>query len=300
MGRPLILFGAGASHGSDTCGTPPVMRGLSDELCRRQPKEWGALPDALASDFRNNFEAAMRDLLQHDANRADVLQRAMASYFFHFQPHPTNLYVNLADRIRKARWDGVLATLNYERLLELSVRTVGLNVVVGGPKPDFVELCLPHGCCHLFTQVRVVGNIKSGVDILYDSPGIRAIEDPVEHARELRENNVPPVMSYIEPDKRNKSGVSFIKSQRTCFGALATSASLIAIIGLSASARPRDAHIWEPLARTPARIIYCGGPCGAKEYTSWASESRAGRQDLVLEGYFREEFDAICRQVGLS
>jgi hypothetical protein len=243
----------------------------------------------------------MRDLLQADAARADVLQRAMASYFFRFQPGPTNLYVNLAGCIRNGGWDGALVTLNYERLLELALLSAAIEVHAPGVanrRSGGMEVCLPHGCCHLFGQVKVGGNINIGGGIVFDSSEIHAVDDPAQHAQRIQSDRLPPVMSYIVPDKQNRTGVSFIKGQRKRFEALASSASSIVVIGLSI--RPRDVHIWAPLARTPARIIYCGGPRGAKEYRSWSKESRAGRQDVVLEGYFRDEFDTICREVGLS
>ena len=299
MGRGIILFGAGASCGSDTCDTPPLMGGLFDELCRYDPANWGAVPDAQALDFRNDFEAAMWRLLQADAPGADVLQRAMASYFFQFRPRPRSLYANLAGRIRNGGWDGALVTLNYERLLELAVRSAGTNLVVNPPQiaSGEVELCLPHGCCHLFGQMQVVGNISIGGGIAFDSPGIRAVDDPGGYGQRIQSDRLPPVMSYIEPDKRNRTGVSFIKGQRKRFEALTSSASLIAIIGVSV--RPRDAHIWDPLAQTPAKMIYCGGRCGAKEYTNWSKECRADRGDIVLQGCFQDEFETICREVGL-
>ncbi len=78
---------------------------------------------------------------------------------------------------------------------------------------------------------------------------------------------------------------------------LAQAATTIAVVGVWP--RPHDAHIWEPLASTPARIIYCGGPCGAQEYKDWAKRYRSGRKDTVLQGYFLAEFDTICKAVGL-
>ena len=82
------------------------------------------------------------------------LQRAMAAFFFNFTPNPTNLYIKLSERIRHNKWKGTLATLNYERLLEMSLILIGLQAVVGRkPKQeDEIEICLPHGCCHLFCE----------------------------------------------------------------------------------------------------------------------------------------------------
>ncbi|KPJ55450.1 MAG: hypothetical protein AMS16_04255 [Planctomycetes bacterium DG_58] len=226
----------------------------------------------------------------------------MAGYFFHFRPRPTNLYAKLAGRIRETQWDGALVTLNYERLLELALRNAGINLVVNPPRPNAaeLELCLPHGCCHLFGHLRAIGNLNFGGNIVFDdAPGSvpRVIENAEKHACELKENKLPPIMCYIEPDKRNRTGVSFISGQRKRFECLAHSASVVGIIGVNV--RSRDAHIWGPLADTPARIVYCARASGARHYSVWAEEHRPNRGDTLLLGDFEDEFDTICDAVGL-
>ena len=55
----LILFGAGASYGSDTTGTPPLGDQLFEALRASNPDGWGALPSGMAHQFRDDFEAGM-------------------------------------------------------------------------------------------------------------------------------------------------------------------------------------------------------------------------------------------------
>ena len=337
----LILFGAGASFGSDDpIRTPPMGGNLFDALCRFNPGGWGAVPDDFAIQFRAEFERGMRAFADARPTDVDVLQRAMAAYFFQFHPGCSSLYIRLAQRIRPCNWNGALTSLNYERLLELAVREAGLNVVVrqapgsGGG----VELCLPHGCCHLFCQIRTKsvtqasgtpevtvaaqrpaiikpekradgtevaitlrlargGPIAFAPEVQVDSEEIHSIEDPDQHAKELRESTIPPVMCYFKPDKDTRAGVSLIKRQRTRFAELVWDASTVGIIGVKV--RPHDGHIWDPLRGTSARIIYCAGNKAGEEFRCWSGA--AGRHsDEVLPSYWAEAFDDLCWRVGLA
>jgi len=230
----------------------------------------------------------------------DCLQRAMASYFFQFPLRRGSLYLKLADRIRACEWNGALASINYERLLELSLRNAGLNVVVGGaPEADGgIELCLPHGCCHLFGQVRTTDNIILDSRIRLDSPGIRVIEDPDQHTEELRNSTVPPVMCYFQPDKDTRAGVSFIKAQRQRFKELVAKAEVIGVVGVKVHCR--DTHIWDPLRATGARIIYCckKGTKDDNEFRLWSAEA-SRKDDEVLPTCWKKDFDALCSAVGI-
>lgn len=145
----ILLFGAGASYGSDTRGTPPLGVGLFAELQRFNPDGWGRISGDLAARFKLNFEDSIKLISSH---ALPPLQRAMAAYFFEFHPQPSNLYIELSRRIQRSGWSGTVCSLNYDRLLELSLLQTGIQPFVGDPPPGGggVELCIPHGCCHIF------------------------------------------------------------------------------------------------------------------------------------------------------
>jgi len=343
MGGSLILFGAGASFGSDTGATPPIGPCLYNALAAYSPSTWGNILPKEAASLRADFEKGMREFADAHANDGyvDTLQRAMAAYFFSFDPQTTSLYLKLGKRMLDTAWSGAVASLNYERLLECSLRKVGLNVTVGACCADAIELCLPHGCCHLFGKIRTPvptpklpepggpitgagthpsvrvisqgpiiietkkradgtepttnlvgsGPIDFGHDVRLDSDTIRIIEDPDEHAEELRNSRVPPVMCYFQPDKDTRAGVSFIKAQRERFKKLVGAASTVAIIGVKV--REHDAHIWDPLRDTSARIIYCSGKAAGNEFRCWGrATNRKG--DEVLPVFWADGFEAIC------
>jgi len=158
MSRSLMLFGAGASFGSDAGETPPLGPYLYTALAGFSPETWGRVRPEEASCFRDDFEKGMRAFAKAHPNDGlvDQLHCAMGGFFFRFRPSPTNLYRRLAERIRACNWEGTLASLNYERLLELSLSNAGVAPVLSGTANSRggMELCLPHGCCNLFCNIR--------------------------------------------------------------------------------------------------------------------------------------------------
>lgn len=298
----LILFGAGASYGSDDVGTPPLCGGLFEGLRRFDPLRWGRLPGSLAMLFASDFEAGMQELARSDPHRMPPLQRAMAAYFFGFQPRSSNLYKALARTIRRVGFNGALATLNYERLLELSLSSECVRPIVGGPPQQGfdVELCFPHGCCHFFNdsvQFDSRGVTFNG-GAVSTSGRIIVLGDPRQFAQRIEGDELPPVMSYFEPQKRTSSGKNFVDGQRARFAELASAASTIVLIGVGI--RESDSHIWEPLAKTTARIVYCAGRAAATVFRAWAERLRPQKTDLAVEGCFRESFTQLCGEVGLA
>ena len=184
--RPaLLLMGAGASFGSDTQGTPPLGARLFSELQRSNPDGWGQLPRDIAAGFERDFEAGMQALSGARPHDMAPLQRAMAAYFFEFRPTGSSLYLQLAGRMRDRGWQGAICSLNYERLLELSLGAAGWQPTVGGPPeaPNQIELCLPHGCCHLFintVKMAASGGSFSGTQVFFDGPpAVIANPEPV-------------------------------------------------------------------------------------------------------------------------
>ena len=301
MPKHLIIFGAGASYGSDTIETPPLGEKLFDKLALFNPKGWGSIQPEQAQLFRKDFEAGMKDFLNKHPHAMAPLQRAMAVYFFNFKPRASNLYVKLAQKIKDKNWDGALATFNYERLLELSLLSQGTQPIVGqtAKTASPFELCLPHGCCHLFCE-SVQGNAR-GISF----PGtristrgqIKLIGDPQQFLDRIQNDAFPPVMSYFEPTKRTTSGINFIDAQRQRFSELVATSSVIGIVGLRV--RPHDEHIWTPLTQTPAKIVYCSGHNAATEFKTWASKARASQSDIILPNYFASGFEKLCSNLGL-
>ena len=301
MLRDLIIFGAGASFGSDIAVTPPLGYKLFDDLVIFNPEGWGKIDTNLAGIFRKDFEIGMKELSQSNLHALPPLQRAMALYFFRFIPSKSNLYIRLAERIKKKNWQGAIATFNYERLLELSLLSEGFRPVAGreSTSSNEIEICFPHGCCHLFcTSVRgtAQGISFSGTNVSTNGP-IEVISDSLAFRDRIINDAFPPVMSYFIPSKITTSGASFIKNHRTRFSELVSQSSIIAVVGLCV--RPHDVHIWEPLSETSAKIIYCSGKQGGAEFKIWAEENRKDKENIIIPYYFFDGFEKLCFAIEL-
>ncbi len=295
----LAVFGAGASFGSDISDVPPLGNKLFDALTAFAPTTWGKLPEKYRKLFQNDFEQGMQTLSSEQNTWLPPLQRAMAAYFFNFLPQKSSLYFRIANLIKKSGWNlrGSLVTINYERMLPICLTANNLQPALGVEQiqGNQIEFCLPHGTCNLFCAgMQALGNIAfTGVS--FDGGGVECIIDPIEFRQRLARDAIPPIMSYFEPQKSNSSGRSFIVKQRKRYQELVVSSLKIAIIGLKV--RSFDAHIWSPLAQTNAEIIYCSGKQAGAEFLEWSKQNRDGKSNKILEGYFADCFDDICREL---
>lgn len=304
--KNLIIFGAGASFGAGSASfgwdtsnpsekVPALGNALFFDLQRFNPEGWGKLSEEFAHEFKADFEKGIKKLSEESSHFLAPLQRAMAAYFFNFRARTNNLYIRLANKIKAASWDGAIVTLNYERLLEQSLCHVEMRPICGSipEKPEDIELCFPHGCCHIFCD-SVQGSSKGvSFGIGVSTAGkISIIANPQDFFARIQKDAFPPVMSYFEPLKRTATGTNFIESQQSRFQALVDGAENIAIIGIQV--RPHDKHIWNPLSKTNAKIIYCSGQAGGEVFDDWTTKERNKKNDIILYKYFADAFDEIC------
>jgi hypothetical protein len=297
----LMLLGAGASFGSPNYLVPPMGAGLFKELQLFNPPGWGALPASIARHFEADFEQGMREMASLRSHYMPILQREMAAYFFNFVPTNDSLYLRLAERVKRSGWKGTITTLNYVRLLEIALLQVGIQPVIDSQASiGQIEVCMPHGCCHLFcegVQAAATGVSFSGVGVTFDGQVV-ALSNYAQFQTRIKGNSVPPVMSYFEPDKTTSSGISFIRRQRDRWAALVKEARTIVVVG--ARVRPSDKHLWSEIARSNAQVVFCAGQSAGEEFRLWAEAERYGKKNEVLSGYFAEKFDEICESVGLD
>jgi len=300
--KPLVLFGAGASFGSESANMPPLGTDLFTALQAADPGSWGLISGAQADAFRKDFEDGMRQLTETNPRSLIQLQCSMAAYFFTHSPSDSSLYRRFARLIRECRWAGAVASLNYDRLIHVALQREGISLCVGAlPSPlvGGTEVVWPHGCCNVFCDgVRAPAgtNIFNGLEIETDGP-IRVVEDPEEHRLRIRTDAFPPVMSCFLPDKRTISGVSFIAGQRERWATLVRQAPVICVVGVRV--RPHDRHIWDPLALTDGKVVYCSRG-GREEYEKWRIGNARRNGDVVLEKTFDEAFEELCESLGLT
>ena len=152
MSKKLIVFGAGASFGSEKNNMPPLGNFLFNKLTTAFPDSWGLIDPKIATVFQNNFEEGMEKLANKCYNALTKIQIDMAKFFVKFEPTNENLYVKLAKKIYENKWNGSIATLNYDRLLQTSIPALGLRLKLDhGIFPE-IQVCYPHGCCTFFCK----------------------------------------------------------------------------------------------------------------------------------------------------
>jgi hypothetical protein len=93
----------------------------------------GTWDEELRQYFERDFETGMKKYIETQEVEIPTLLREMSKYFIQFTPGPTNLYrrlvTSLAQRQKKLgehlRQRIVLATLNYDLLLERAIHDAG-------------------------------------------------------------------------------------------------------------------------------------------------------------------------------
>jgi hypothetical protein len=294
----LIIFGAGASYGSDTCNIPPLGANLFNAL-----NTWGSLPYEYKVALQNDFEQGIQKISQERSVLLAPLQRSMALFFFNFGIRTNNLYNVIAERIKKTGWNlrGSLVTLNYEKMLPMALNHNNLRPVLlplnNQMQTNEIEICLPHGICNLFVSgVRATRGVTFTAGVMFDGPP-ECVDNQYQFQYRVINDVIPPIMSYFEPQKSNCSGGNFIGSMRRRYQELVLHADKIAIIGLKV--RSFDIHIWEPLSKTNAELIYYSGKQGIKEFSDWCGRERVGKANKNVEGYFSQCFDSLCTEIGI-
>ncbi len=299
----LFIFGAGASYGSDENKSllPPLAKDLFAHLSN---KYWDIANNKkamlLKSLFEEDFEKGFLGLGKADPTFLSKFQRLMADFFFQYGNSipitQNNLYFKLAKEVKERSSNIALATLNYERLLEISFRQfMPITINETMKKSEQIELCYPHGCCNLVVKgISATNGVLFTKGVVFNG-SVEIIENSGIHRNYIVNEAIPPVMCYFEPSKFTASGANFIQAQRNKLDQLITEAKKIAIIGIKV--REHDAHIWEPLMATNATIIYCGGREAAREYNIWRKGKTERNRDIVLSGYWNDEFDTINREM---
>lgn len=301
--KNLILFGAGASYGSDQdkSAVPALASNLHQVLVNKYNDLKNDTVATLAPVFEKDFEQGILELYKKAPHFLSVYQRCMAHYFFQYGSSipikKNNLYFRLANHIKSRANNIALASLNYERMLEISFLVAGINLFCNKSQiQNSLELCLPHGCCNIFCDS--IRASSSGISFsamnISTSGQVSSLSDPDKFENRIRNDAFPPVMSYFEPSKMTTSGANFITSQRARLQELILKAEKILIIGIRV--RKHDTHIWSPLQASSAQIIYCSGPESVEEFKIW-QENGSRKNDIIRKGYFDQEFEYLLSQM---
>ncbi len=295
-----FLFGAGASYGSGPCHpyAPPLGKDLFHALAKRGVA--GTVGADLAATFVADFEAGMDRFWNERNTDTTALLRDMAKYFAPFEPREGNLYLELI-RVMGRNRRYVMATTNYDLLIEISASMLGLHTAyVGLPSPpQNVSVLKIHGSCNFLPDIRP--NQFSGISFDLSGSGGAILEAGVRIATSAQEiigfceaaDSIAPAIAMYSPSKRVLFCREFVESQKQAWRESMSKASRVYLIGMRV--HEVDTHIWGEIAKAKVPVYYVGRE--PDEFNAWAKSVKL-RTGRVLATSFADALPLIAEEHG--
>jgi hypothetical protein len=298
-GLDVFLLGAGASHGSLDCtpASPPLGTDLYDRLIER-PTFRKLLPPSFVPDPRS-FEATLSKLWDEHIDRMIPVLCEVALYFAEFRPGSGNLYVELGRRIRNRASQTVLASLNAEMLLEMSLFGSGVPFHYEGTLPARGAMILkPHGSANFLPTLAGTSVSDGSLRRATERSGlgccnaIQIVNDPGQIQGYIRTTGLAPMVAAYMPNKPIPFCDAVIRDFWATWQRVASTARTLTIIGVDLDGAGR--HIWDPLLALRGSITYVGvDPDARDKLTQRApSSSRIAIAGPTFDGYLRSTPDA--------
>lgn len=291
----LILFGAGASYGCDSCSphNPPLTRNLLDELRTIEGSSWSRLPTSIESAFdystEGGFEKGMDSVIDQGYTHSD-LQKDLALFLARFgiADRNHNTYVRLVRALR-GRLESrkvILSTLNYDCLLDQAVADEFHRIAYRkyGIGPLIIK---PHGSCNfLLNTIFSAKDFKHAGIGKFDMPVRTADPYPKSLIEEIQKSLWPPAMRLMTSEKHALHGTTWLNEIRDEWRQIADSAEII--IGIGVRPNSNDAPIWGSLARPEKKVFLVSRDPEARK---WCNENGINKHFLNL--HFSEAFVEI-------
>jgi hypothetical protein len=291
----VILLGAGASFGSEpTIPTPPLGPGLFAAL-----HELGGaaaeVPSHIEIVFRRDFEEGMA--LYYDYTNRNTLrfQRELAAYLAAFQPTGDSRYCRLLRAIGRHRTTYV--SLNYDLLLEQAAATLSLNTVYGlGRAGGTLNLLKIHGSSNFWPAIPL-GVLRGFTSAGNGEGDVEAPVKPLDRTatleRSKKDDSLAPAIAIYAKGKPVRVSQSYVQAQQSMWRYVVSRSRRVFVVGVKLNAA--DAHIWEPLAASPAHLTFVGYTAADLEaFRAWTEES-GRRSVLCVPGDFRQSIPMIQR-----
>jgi hypothetical protein len=268
-GLDVFLLGAGASHGSADCEpeAPPLGATLFDRLLER-----ATFRKLIPSTFvaaQGDFEATLSKLWDVHPDRMIPVLNEVAIFFSEFRPGAANLYVELGRRIRQRASQTVIATLNTEMLLEMSLFGSGVPCHYEGTLPARGATILkPHGSVNFLptlagTNVADAPPESKRLVLLEHCNAIQVASDPSEVHRYIQTMGLPPMVAAFVPNKPIPFCAAVIRDLWAAWQRALIGARRLTIIGVGLDSRAP--HIWDPLLALRCAIEYVGSDPDAEK-----------------------------------
>ncbi len=262
-GLDVFLLGAGASHESGDCQphVPPLGIDLYASLWERDSFRT-LIPDGLAAEERCLATTLSKLWDQHPDRVVPVLNQ-IALYFAEFRPGAANLYAELGKRIRERVARTVLASLNVEMLLEMSLYGIGVPYHYEGTLPAQGAMVLkPHGSANFLPTLAGASVSDQSLRQATKRSGlaccnaIQIVYDPVLVKGFISTTGLPPMVAAYLPNKPIPYCEAVIRDLWATWRRVVGTAKSLTIIGVDLDgAAP---HIWEALRPMRGSIEYVG------------------------------------------
>lgn len=252
-----LIFGAGASFGSDSKNTPP----LGNDLFAALNSLGGAfchLPDESKEIFLNQgFESGM-GALANDSSIISPLQNELAIYLSSFSVGDENAYCKLFYDNRHYMRHLYLLTLNYDLLIEQSLIKSGLGPV----GYDLNDCSTPSRLMKLHGSSNFVPDVAinfSGVKFIncrafVETSKVKFLQNH-EVIKDWCAKNAAlnPIMCMYNKEKRAVVNSNYIESLKVMYRGAISKSNAIVIIGVKYI--PHDNHVWDSILQNGAFLL---------------------------------------------
>jgi hypothetical protein len=260
------------------------------------------LPDSVASIFAEDFEKGMDEVWLNHNERTSALLRQLARLFAPYEPRQGNAYIELLRILGGTQKKAVLATTNYDLLIERAISMCGLRTTYTALPVgvDNIPVLKIHGSCHFLPDVQP--GALSGFSVVLPADfqgGIVGSRTKLARSTEEiyqfcdNEDVLAPGVAMYHPSKRVLFCKDFVAQQQRHFHAAIKAAARVFVVGLRVHLI--DVHIWEPLAAAKAPVYYVGRE--PSEFLAWAKAKRRSAS-AVLGTAFTEALPNIASAIG--
>lgn len=255
-----LIFGAGASFGSEVEGIPrpPLGDYLFEEL-EKQNGAFSKLPEEIKHEFRvNGFEKGML-AVPNDSYIINPLQNELAIYLSSFQASENNSYVKLFKMLGRLVEEVNLITLNYDLLIEQSLAITGVKMVRYGLHKGELSLLKVHGSSNFVPDMRGlnIGSIRAvncGSFVRTQSmSALNSHEEIVRWCTGPNTHSLSPIMCMYNKEKRAVTNSDAVDSLKADFSRAVNESKAIFIVGVKYV--PHDHHIWDEIFSSKSEVI---------------------------------------------
>lgn len=293
-----ILFGAGASYGSEHPGieVPPLGNNLFHEL-----DNIGGYFNNLSDELKNNFsihgfESAMLEI-PNNSSILNPLQNELSLYLSRFTPSANSAYARLFSQISDIN-KLQLITLNYDLLIEKSLDLCQKNIInKTNFRPSLLKL---HGSSNFIPDLgglNIDGITAVDCNSFIGTNSIKVLQQYELKAWIDKHNvNLSPVMCMYSKDKRMVICPSYFQKAKEHFIKIIKKTKLMVIVG--ARYTPHDKHIWDAIISNQRLRILLVDPYPDNNLKKTINiKNKRVKKNEIIERSFFDSVDDISKAI---